>query len=157
MWLFSTFSGPFWDFYYPLYWSMYKIWVLWLILIYRNPFWKIFFENILKGPFQPLCTLWFSIRLLAFRCISLGNTIQKLIKGNNGPKFVYFHSVYCIASQFKCLNLDLPKPQGIRKSKHDLALGPFGVIFLIPPTCTPIKVEMINFSCYYINLQRTFV
>ena len=27
-----------------------------LILIYRNPFWKIFFENVLKGPFRPLCT-----------------------------------------------------------------------------------------------------
>ena len=33
---------------------MYKIWILWLILIFRNPFWKIFFENVLKGPFQPL-------------------------------------------------------------------------------------------------------
>ena len=57
LWLFSTFFDPFWDFYYPLKWSMYKIWVLWLILIYRNPFWNIFFENVLKGPFQPLCNM----------------------------------------------------------------------------------------------------
>ena len=34
---------------------MYKIWVLWLILMYRNPFWNIFFENVLKGSYWPLC------------------------------------------------------------------------------------------------------
>ena len=55
LWLFSKIFGPFLDFYYLLWWSMYKIWVLRLILIYRNPFWKIYFENVLKGPFQPLC------------------------------------------------------------------------------------------------------
>ena len=33
---------------------MYKIWVLWLILILEILFEKIFFENVLKGPFQPL-------------------------------------------------------------------------------------------------------
>ena len=43
-----TFSGPLWEFFYPIQWSMHKIWVLWRVLIYQNPF--------RKHIFWPLCS-----------------------------------------------------------------------------------------------------
>ena len=59
LWLFSTFFGPVWDFYNPISWSMHKIWSFGQFWSTETLFEKIFFENVLKGPFQPLCIVHF--------------------------------------------------------------------------------------------------
>ena len=58
---------------------MYKIWVLRIILIYSNPFWKIFFENVLKGPFQPLCMGGDGTNMQTFKWIK--DTLQFYSRG----------------------------------------------------------------------------
>ena len=49
---------------------MHKIWILWLILIYRNPFWKNIFSKCIKGALptsvyqKPVLTGWKNILVI---------------------------------------------------------------------------------------------
>ena len=54
-------SGPFLRLLLPC--IMYKIWVLWLILIYRNPFWKNVFWKRIKGALPTSVDLYNHIDL----------------------------------------------------------------------------------------------
>ena len=55
LWLFSTFFGPFWHFYYQIGSFRYKIKIFWPISVYKTLYYKKVFENELKGGFWPLC------------------------------------------------------------------------------------------------------
>ena len=51
----NLFDSIFWPFYYQILWSMYKIEMFDQISIHKTLHFKNVFENLLKGPFWPLC------------------------------------------------------------------------------------------------------